>query len=309
MEPNVLVLDYVDVAAGDETLKNTFIYPAQQFAFQKNGLDRNPWDSAVQFKDEFIKKEFPAGSGFKATYRFTIEGAVPASLFAVVERPDLYRITVNGQPLSTAEGSWWLDRSFGKLDIRPATKGGENVLELVASPFTIYHEIEAVYILGDFGVKPAEAGFAIVPDAGLGLGQWNEQIHPLYGAGVAYAESFDLPEPKGTYRVSLPSWYGSVSKVQVNGSLAGYIEVPPWELDVTRWIRPGKNTVEVVVIGTLKNTLGPHHGNPPLGTAWPASFHKAPAAGPPPGSGYHTVGYGLFEPFTLRNAVSQHNAP
>jgi hypothetical protein len=22
----------------------------------------------------------------------------------------------------------------------------------------------------------------------------------------------------------------------------------------------------VVVIGTLKNTLGPHHGNPPLGT-------------------------------------------
>ena len=41
------------------------------------------------------------------------------------------------------------------------------------------------------------------------------------------------------------------------------------------------NTIEVTVIGTLKNTLGPHHGKPALGTAWPAMFQKAPSPGPP----------------------------
>ena len=64
-----------------------------------------------------------------------------------------------------------------------------------------------------------------------------------------------------------------------------------------------QNTVEVTVVGTLKNTLGPHHGNPPLGIASPGSFHKVNDPGPPPGSEYSTVGYGLFAPFELRHAV------
>jgi hypothetical protein len=74
----------------------------------------------------------------------------------------------------------------------------------------------------------------------------------------------------------------------------------PWECDVTGAIRPGTNRIDVVVVGTLKNTLGPHHGKPPLGAAWPASFHKAPPSGPPPGNDYDTVAYGLFQPFVLQ---------
>jgi hypothetical protein len=73
----------------------------------------------------------------------------------------------------------------------------------------------------------------------------------------------------------------------------------PWSLDVTAEMRPGVNRIEVEVVGTLKNTLGPHHGDPALGTAWPGMFQKGPSPGPPPGASYSTVGYGLFEPFVL----------
>jgi hypothetical protein len=59
---------------------------------------------------------------------------------------------------------------------------------------------------------------------------------------------------------------------------------------------------ENVVIATLKNTLGPHHGNPPLGSAWPGMFPPCAKARLPPGSQYSTVGYGLFEPFRLKEA-------
>jgi hypothetical protein len=73
---------------------------------------------------------------------------------------------------------------------------------------------------------------------------------------------------------------------------------------VTKQIKNGDNDIEVTVIGTLKNTLGPHHGNPGLGSAWPGMFQRGPNPGPPPGEAYSTVGYGLFEPFMLKQMAN-----
>jgi hypothetical protein len=298
--PNVLTLDYVDIKAGAQTKENVYFYQANQMAFAANGLQRNPWDSAVQLRDEFIRKTFPAESGFDAAYRFTIEDRVPERLRIVIERPDLYSITCNGTPVAAAEGQWWLDKSFGKIDISSAAKVGENSVAIHASPFTVYHELEPAYVIGDFALRPVDAGFTIVPDRPLELGPWNQQGHPLYGAGVAYAQMFEIYEPTtGRYFVHLPAWYGSAAKVSVNGKTAGHVAWQPWHCDVTDLIRSGENTIEVEVIGTLKNTLGPHHGSPQLGKAWPHAFRQAPENGPPPGDQYHTVGYGLFEPFVL----------
>lgn len=305
LEPNVLVLDYVDVSAGGETRKDSYFYQAAQFVFQKNGMERNPWDSAVQFKDELITRKFPADSGFQATYRFTIRDEVPPALFLVVERPDLYVIAVNGKPVSPIKGAWWLDRAFGKLDIRSAARVGENEISLKASPFTIYHEVEAVYVLGDFALTPVDKGYAIIPDHPMKLGDWNAQGYPFYSAGVSYVQQFRAGRSAREYRVKLSRWYGSVAKVTVNGRLGGYIASTPWEVDVTKLVRAGRNTVKVEVVGTLKNTLGPHHGNPAPGTAWPAMFQKGPYPGPPPGRQYSTVGYGLLEPMELLQTVNK----
>ncbi len=297
--PNVLTLDYVDVTAGGETKNKLYFYRANRFAFAKNGMERNPWDSAVQFRDELISKKFPPDSGFEATYRFTIESGVPKSLCIVIERPDLYSITCNGTVVEAKVGKWWLDKAFGKIDISSAAKVGANEVTIKASPFTIYHELESAYVLGDFALKATENGFVIVPDEPLKLGKWNGQGHPFYAEGVSYTQNFDVSQPKGRYYVQLPSWYGSVARVIVNGKEAGHIYHRPWRCDVTEFISAGNNSVEVIVVGTLKNTLGPHHGNPSLGSAWPANFQRAPTNGPPAGKKYHTVGYGLFEPFEL----------
>lgn len=511
--PNVLTLDYVDVTAGGETRSNLYFYAANQFAWQKNGLERNPWDSAVQFKDELISKKFPTNSGFTASYRFTIESAVPANLAVVIERPDLYTITCNGKPVrwevraprassdapwrrtpmiraaerdaagAVPAGDWWLDKAFGRISIADAARVGENAVTITASPFTMFHELESAYVLGDFTLKPTQRGFVIAPDAplsirpsqtvlahsinsdgtmwlsgGVGftpgvndrapfvlfdLGQtvdlsavrvwnyaeahvrdltsrgtqklrlsagakadslqplgdftlaraqgearpelldcaakgvrfvrcdilsnfngvqypatadapdnafaglsevqfvdasgatlrgvkihqvsgeltshqraavnlvngsglvgarpgWSDQGHPFYSAGVAYRQRFNVAKLDGAYHVRLPDWYGSVARVNVNGKNAGYIVSPPWECDVTQFLKSGDNDVEVVVIGTLKNTLGPHHGNHALGSAWPGMFQNGPKNGPPPGRQYSTVSYGLFAPFELR---------
>jgi hypothetical protein len=488
LEPNVLTLDYVDITAGGETRSNQYFYAANQFAWQKNGMDRNPWDSAVQFKDELIAKKFPATSGFTASYHFTIESAVPADLAIVIERPDLYMITCNGQPISAKPSDWWLDKAFGSIPLAAVARVGENVVTVRAQPFTMYHELEPAYVLGDFTLQPAAKGWRVAPDeplrlkaptptlahannpdgamwlsGGIGyeagvedrapfvlfdLGQptdltglkvwnyaegnvrdltsrgaksvrvlagatpeslrgcgtfelaratgsarpqdwtiaargaryvrleilsnhagvsfpasgtppdngfaglaevqflggddqplkgvavsqvsgelashrrlakhlvdrsglvgarpgWNEQGHPFYSRGVAYQQQFKVAQKQGRFVVSLPDWYGSAARVDVNGKPAGYIVAPPWALDVTKQLKRGDNTVEVVVFGTLKNTLGPHHGGHALGSAWPGMFQNGPKDGPPPGAQYATVGYGLFEPFVLKQITKE----
>jgi hypothetical protein len=302
LAPNVLTLDYVDVGAGGETRQGLYFYQANQFAWQKNGLERNPWDSAVQFKDELICKKFPPGSGFEASYRFQLEGDPPANLAIVIERPDLYTITCNGQTLTPTPGAWWLDKAFGKIPLASMARRGENVVTIKASPFTMFHELEPAYVLGDFALRPAEHGFVIIPDQPLKLGtDWNSQGNPFYGGGVAYREHFRVGQKTGRYAVALGGWYGSVAKVTVRGRTIGYIDAPPWECDVTKSIQPGENDIEVTVIGTLKNTLGPHHGNPPLGAAGPSIFQHAPNPGPPAGDRYSTVPYGLAEPYVLKH--------
>jgi hypothetical protein len=270
-------------------------------------MARNPWDSAVQFRDELITKTFGSDSGFEATYRFTIQQQVPKRFSIVIERPDLYTITCNGKTISAREGSWWLDKSFGKIDIARVAKIGENNVTIKASPFTIYHELEPAYLLGTFTLRSADSGFVVVGDSNqtLQLGSWKEQGYPFYAAGVSYKQTFDISRPSGHYIVELPKWYGSVAKINVNGKSAGYIAYQPWQCDVTDKIKAGVNSIEVVVIGTLKNTLGPHHNGPGLGSAWPGMFQKGPETGPPSGEKYHTVDYGLFELFVLKQIVEQ----
>ncbi len=298
--PNVLTLDYVDVTAGGETKEKVYFYAANRFVFQQHGLDGNPWDSAVQLRDTLITKTFPEDSGFESTYRFTIEGRVPKPLHIVIERPDLYEITCNGKPVAAEQGQWWLDKSFGRIDITAAAQLGENAVTIKARPMTIYHELESAYLLGDFSLEPTDSGFVVKPPKPLTLGAgWDQQGHPFYATGVAYTETFDVPQPEGCYFVHLPAFKGAVAKVSVNGKPVGHIAWQPWQCDVTEQIRPGRNTIDVTVIGTLRNTLGPHHIGPVTGSAWPNMFQRAPETGPPPGDKYSTLGYGLFEPFVL----------
>jgi hypothetical protein len=303
--PNVLIIDYLDLEVTGQTFERIYYHRAAELAFQQHGLEHNPWYHRVQFRDSLISKTFPEDSGLTATYRFTIEGAVPADLTAVVERPDLYTVTCNVQPVTATPGEWWFDKQFGVLDLSKRARVGENTLTLTAAPFTMFHELAAVFIRGDFALEPAEHGFSIVAARDLGTRPWHEQGMPIYGESVIYTQQFEIASPAAKHRVVLPEWYGSVAEVLVNGESAGHVWHQPWQCEFSGLVRPGTNTIDVRVIGTPKNTFGPHHGNAALGLAGPEHFRRAPETGPPAGSEYSTIGYGLFSPFKLISAAPQ----
>lgn len=308
--PNVLTIDYCDLKIGDQESKDLYFYEAQLRAFRHHGLDRNPWDSAVQFRTNILDLDrFGPDSGFEATYWCEIGAGVDlSSLRLVVERPELYRVFVNGQQTEPLTGQWWLDRVFGVFEIGDLSRPGRNGITLEASLFTIHTELEPVYLLGDFGLESAERGFRLAPAAALTLGPWSEQGRPLYPGGVSYTKTYTLSRPdtgKEHIVVRLGRWLGSVAEVRVNGTSAGNIVCAPYELDITDHLSSGPNTVGVIVFGTLKNALGPHHNSPALGSAWPGMFQKGAGAGIPPGSAYSVVGYGLFEDFKVLSRAAK----
>ncbi len=299
-QSNVLVLDYCDLLLDGKMEKGLYFYTAGNNIWRYHGFDDNPWVSSSQFKSELVEKDnFADSTGFQVFYHFTIDGEIDKnSLEAVVERPGLWQVAVNGQPVTPVNGRWWLDKNFAVYKIGTLVKQGENTLSLTTRPMSIYAELEPVFILGDFSLQSARQGWTIRPPRPLGPGLWHKQGMPFYGFGVSYTKTVSGLEAGKTYSISLDQWDGTVATVSVNDSHAGIIAWPPFELDVGELIQSGDNKIEVTVIGSLKNVLGPFHNVNRRGIVTPWSFKYAPAK-QPPGENYDLNIYGLYSDFKI----------
>ncbi len=300
--PNVLPIDFVDLEIQGKNLRALHTYTAATEVFKAYGFaEGNPWSHQVQYRTTILDKgDFDAESGFSATYQFTIGSDFDFSgMQAVVERPHLYRIAFNGTELSPIAGEQWIDESFGKFDIGNLVKAGENRLTLTAKPMHIHAEIEPVYLLGNFSVKPAPRGWTVeAPVEQLTTGSWKSQGYPFYAWDISYSKQFDISNTDQEFAVALGKWEGTVAEVYVNGSHAGTIALRSDEVIVTPWITPGTNSVEVKITGSLKNTLGPHHNNPAPGLTSPWTWRNVTSQAP--GEAYQLLDYGLMTDFYLK---------
>jgi hypothetical protein len=302
---NVLMVDFCDLEVGNQVTKDLNTYYAADKVFKYYGFKNgDPWNTSVQFKKNIVDRDtFGSGTGFSATYHFVVKGKFDFSgVSAVVERTNLWNVFVNGIEVKPEKDKWWLDRSFGVFNIRNIIKPGDNIITLKASPMKIHAEIEPVYILGDFSVKPADKGWYIdSPVTEYKNGSWKAQGLPFYSWGVTYTEEFNIENPGGKWEIALGKWNGTIAEVRVNGQPASVIAYPPYHSDVSALIRQGANKIEVNVLGSLKNLLGPHHSNSKAGLVTPWSWRNVNSY--PPGKDYNMIDYGLFEDFTLIHSM------
>jgi hypothetical protein len=159
----------------------------------------------------------------------------------------------------------------------------------------------------------------LVDGSGFDLSKsaWNQQGMPFYAGKVEYSQTFDIEKidpakkcllqffpkielTKNNRTINSKSWYGATAQVIVNGQSAGFLisASSRQQIDVTKFIKNGKNEVAMIVYGTPKNLLGPHHAGKMRGSAWPNAFHRAPEH-QPNGAAYDTIGYGLFKPLEM----------
>ena len=296
-QPNVLVLDYCDLAAPGVELHNVNTWQANWTAWQMHGFERPAWDNAVQFRTRiFDRNHFAPSSGFEATFHFQVaDEAALKGLELALELPELYKVTVNGTPVSIAAGRRWEDPHIRAGSIEKAAKAGENSITIAANPFDVRMELENVFLLGKFKVEPAAQGFRIAAPAPLEFGSWAGQGYPFYGSSVRYES--EVETSKGMLRVELGDWQGSVAEVLIDGKRAGLLAWQPWRAEFP--VSAGKHPVAVRVVSTPRNIFGPFHNRTkPRMRAWPAAWADFPTH-QPAGAQYDVLDYGLSSPPAL----------
>lgn len=303
---NIMMVNYLDLKTAKSDKKDIYFMKALVGLFNENGVDMgNPWQHKIQYKktylelDSFLTKD----TWFETSYHFNINSnldeAAMKSIRAVVERPELWTVSINGNDISKTEGSFWIDKSFPEFAVGNFLNQGENTITLKAPRMHILAEVMPIYLLGDFLVKPAKRGFEITGGTINTLGSWREAGLPFYSQKVAYFQNFNISETNETsYKVKLNNWNGSVAEVFVNGQTAGLIAWQPYELDVTSLLKEGENEIAVKVTGSLKNTFGFFYQNNDNWIFGPHSWNDAPEK-MPDASDYFLMDYGLMEPFEL----------
>jgi hypothetical protein len=162
----------------------------------------------------------------------------------------------------------------------------------------IHAEIEPVYILGNFSVIAVDKGFTIeAPAKSYATGSWLNQGMPFYSWGITYSREFNIEQADGQWELALGNWNGTVAEVTVNGQPSTPIAFPPYKSNISGFIKPGLNKIDVKVIGSLRNLLGPHHSKPSPGFVTPGSWRGVKSY--PGGNEYSLIEYGLFEEFKL----------
>jgi hypothetical protein len=265
--PNALTLDTAQVRVGGES-------------------ESGGWSRPMHVLDAHgVVAQAGVGTEFELRFTFDVGVRPPDPVYVVVESPERFTISMNGQPVANTGHGWWTDIAFRKVDVSGATRAGQNEIVL-GGVFARDTELESVYLVGDFGVqgrrlrrenrcngqvfdryapefRVVEVTDRVCPgeDAdGLAV-DLTAQGLAFFAGRVTLRQSVTLTPVSGRAVLDIHAPRAAVAHVRVNGEHQGSTAWPPHRVDVTAGLRPGENVIEIELVGTLRNLLGPHHLN------------------------------------------------
>ncbi|AGN70731.1 glycosyl hydrolase [Paenibacillus caseinilyticus] len=300
--PNALTLDRCSYRLRDGDWSGEMdVWQAQRAVREALGM-RQVYGNGLEQRYRWVHEPHP-GDGTPAAFRFDFEVTdVPeGEIHLVVESAGEYELGLNGNPVPGVPDGWFLDRSFDRVPLS-GLRAGRNELVLSCR----YHqrmEVEDLYLTGDFGVDEGRR-ITREPEK-LQLGDWCLQGYPHYAGSMVYRFTVDGGlTPGGPAWLELGSFQAVTAEVRINRETAGHV---PWRaanrLDISGRLRQGENLIEVEVMGSPRNLLGPFHhtsGDPSI-TSW-SSFRKEGGDYSP---AYRLRPYGLFGGIRLYRVQEQ----
>ncbi|MBI5723298.1 MAG: hypothetical protein HZA50_05020 [Planctomycetes bacterium] len=303
-EPNTLPLDYCVYRVGDRPWSDPVPTLKADEEIRKNfGLPprmnrgHQPW---YLYANNTIDVSPRGQAGLKWTFHVT---DLPAKCMLAIEKPQDYRIAVNGRPAGKPDG-FWVDEDIVTIDITGLLQIGKNEVEL-SFDYRPDMELEDAYLVGTFGVRktaegPGEPGdwTIVAPPTQLQLGSWVGQGLDFYGGSVKYRVRLPNPLPGPARQpaarrviLSLPGLAATAVVVHV-GEKSFALPWAPFEADITDSLAGGADQAVIEIIGGRKNILGPLH-TPWEGWTGPDQFN--------PGNSkwtrnYLLTGHGLTAP-------------
>lgn len=256
---NVFNIDHVSLRCDEVDTSLKYYLDARIKLFRSKGVG-NPW-SGIQRRTQWLDENarFDESSAFSVVYPFTVkEGTLPTRMTAVVERPELWHVSINGTELEPF-GADRLDRGMADFDITDFVREGENEIVLHADVFNVLCEVEPVLIRGDFAVVRDGARFAIAPKMSEKMGDFADFGRIFYDGAVKYTYKATLESVPETARLELGDFDATVVSASVNGSYAGFVGMEGGRfLDIAKYLREGENEITLRVCASLRNLYGPH---------------------------------------------------
>lgn len=274
-EPNVCVLDYARSRFNDGEW-----YPEEEVL----KIDRRIRDTAgLEYRSgNMLQPWYAKKLGCDALgtaeleYEFYIETMPSEQIFLVIERPERWKISVNERPLrAQKEKDFWIDECFSKLPIDMSLlRFGKNTVK-ISTAFSQMTNIEALYIIGSFGVSVSgdhTSTLCKLPET-LTFEDLRRQKLPFYTGEIVYRlpndELASLLSNDADERLflSIDSFTGAMLLVRAENEKETVLISDPMSADITDAVRSGKN-IELVFVNTRRNLFGPLHMSPALADAY-----------------------------------------
>lgn len=218
--------------------------------FANGGLQRHLWIHDGHKCD---------GTNVTFQFSFYVEELPEDDVYLVVEQAEQFQVKLNGQDQKTKVDGWFLDRCMGKIKLSEI-KMGNNKIELSCA-YMQSMEIEDCFIIGHFAVN-SERKICKEPEE-IQFGDWGLQGYPHYCGSIVYHFNFDyefadLQNKK--ILLELGEYDAVTIDIKVNEVNAGHIPSKAQKnLDITKYIISGSNKVNIEVVGSPRNMLGPLH--------------------------------------------------
>jgi hypothetical protein len=253
-------------------------------------IDEEEWSPPMYVLDAHqLARQAGPGSRYELEYAVDVCKVPPNPVYLVVEAPEQLKITVNGNAVSSQDQGFWRDISFRKLDISLCLREGRNEFVLKGT-FDHQTEIESIYLVGRlavttgggklegrvagqtfYGYKPPFQVTVIEP--AVQSGDLVRQGYPFFAGRIRVVQEVTIEHALTGARLVFGQLNAAIAHVYVNGLHAGRVGWPPYEVELGAALRPGVNRIEIELVNTLRNLLGPHHraGGDPEGVG-PAEF-------------------------------------
>ena len=170
-----------------------------------------------------------------------------------------WSLYINGKQVKAKPERSQIDAQMKAVEITKFLQNGENLiaLRLVVTNSTD-GLLDLLKLMGDFSLVPNGNGSyrMAAPCNSLFPASWTQQGYPHFSGRAVYRRKFDLPESFQDRRVFVePAMEDDVLEVLVNGQSAGVRLWEPYQIEVTRLLKSGENTIEMRVANTLVNLL------------------------------------------------------
>lgn len=251
-EPNVVLLDECKYSFnGGEVQNKDYILHVDDYARKQLGLKYRggkmvqPW-----------LKPYPKDPKDILDLYYEINSEIEvSSVELALESIEYAEIWFNDEKLDKQVTGYYVDEDAIKKIRLPNIKCGKNTLH-VQYKYGEITQIEAMYLLGDFGVKVRGDEITITNlKKDIAYGDICNQGLPFYGGNITYKTEF---EGKGHKILVINKYKGAVIKVKLDGKDVGYIAYPPYELDLG-YLSDGVHSLEITLFGNRMNTFGTVH--------------------------------------------------